>query len=86
MRRLSTTPGVQVYTAIAGPFAVSGLWVQALVSGLLLLQDPASTATNGSRAAQSIKDSSGALQIDHVVLDPAYTATNGSTAVSGHRS
>jgi hypothetical protein len=34
-RSLSTTPGVQVYAATSGPFAVSGLWVQALVSGLL---------------------------------------------------
>jgi hypothetical protein len=50
------------------------------------LQDPASTATNGSRAAQSIKDSSGGLPRDHVLLDPAYTSTNGSIAVSGHRS
>jgi hypothetical protein len=30
------------------------------------LQDPASTATNGSRAAQSIEDSSGGLH-DHVL-------------------
>jgi hypothetical protein len=51
-----------------------------------LLQDPASTATNGSRAAQSVKDSSGGLSRDHVLLDPAYTATNRSTAVSGHES
>jgi hypothetical protein len=49
-----------------------------------LLQDPVSTATYGSRAAQSIKDSSSSLSRDHVLLDPAYTATNGSTAVSGH--
>jgi hypothetical protein len=80
---VSTTPGVQVYTATPGPFVASGLRVQALVSGLLLLQDLASTVTNGSRAAQSIKDSSGGLQRDHALLDPAYTATNGSTTVSG---
>jgi hypothetical protein len=86
MRSLSTTPGVQVCTATPGLFAVSGLRVQALVSRLPLLQDPASTTTNGSRAAQSITDSSGGLQRDHVLSDPAYTATNGSTAVSGHRS
>jgi hypothetical protein len=53
--------------ATPGLSAVSGLQVQALVSGLPLLQDPASTATNGSRAAQSIKDSSGGLQRDHVL-------------------
>jgi hypothetical protein len=60
-RSLSTTPGVQVYMATLGPFAVRNLQVQALVSRLLLLQDPASTATNGSWAAQSIKDSSSGL-------------------------
>jgi hypothetical protein len=49
-----------------------------------LLQDPASTATNGSRAIQSIKDSSSGLSRDHVLLDPAYTTTNGSIAVSDH--
>jgi hypothetical protein len=49
-----------------------------------LLQDPALTATNGSRAAQGVKDSSSGLSRDHVLLDQAYTATNGSTAVSGH--
>jgi hypothetical protein len=49
-----------------------------------LLQDLASTTTNGSRAVQSIKDSSSGLSRDHVLLDPAYTATNGSTAVCGH--
>jgi hypothetical protein len=40
-------------------------------------------ATNRSRAAQSVKDSSSGLSKDHVLLDPAYTATNGSTVVSG---
>jgi hypothetical protein len=69
-----------------GFFAISGLRVQELVSGLPPLHDPASTATNGSRAAQIIKDYSGGLQRDHVLLDPSYTATNGSTAVSGHGS
>jgi hypothetical protein len=49
-----------------------------------LLQDPALTATNESRAAQGVKDSSSGLSRDHVLLDPVYTATNGSTAVSGH--
>jgi hypothetical protein len=34
-RSLSTTLRVQVYTTTSGPFAVSGLQVQALVSGLL---------------------------------------------------
>jgi hypothetical protein len=32
---LSTTLGAHVYMTTPGPFAVSGLWVQALVSGLL---------------------------------------------------
>jgi hypothetical protein len=32
---LSTILGAQVYTTTPGPFAVSGLRVQALVSGLL---------------------------------------------------
>jgi hypothetical protein len=85
-RSLSTTQVVQVYTATPMPFAVSGLRVQALVSGLPLLHDPASTATNRSQAAQSINDSSGGLQRDHVLSDPAYTATNGSIVVSGHGS
>jgi hypothetical protein len=51
-----------------------------------LLQDPASTATNRSRAIQSIKDSNNGLPRDHVLLDPVYAATNGSIAVSGHGS
>jgi hypothetical protein len=35
MRSLSTTLGAQVYATTPEPFAVSGLRVQALVSGLL---------------------------------------------------
>jgi hypothetical protein len=35
MHSLSTTLGAQVYTTTPGPFAVSGLRVHALVSGLL---------------------------------------------------
>jgi hypothetical protein len=50
-----------------------------------LLQDPVSTANNGSLAVQSIKDSNIGLHRGHVLLDPAYTATNGSTAVGGLR-
>jgi hypothetical protein len=49
-----------------------------------LFRDPALTATNGSRAADGVKDSSSGLSRDHVLLDPVYTATNRSTAVSGH--
>jgi hypothetical protein len=37
------------------PFAASSLRVQALVSGLLYSKHPALTATNGSRAAPSIR-------------------------------
>jgi hypothetical protein len=49
-----------------------------------LLREPALTATNGTRAAYSVKDSSGDLSREHVLQDPVYTATNGSTAVSGY--
>jgi hypothetical protein len=50
-----------------------------------LLQDPLSTATNGSRAVQSIKGSSSGLQRNHVLQYPAYTTTNGSTTIGDLR-
>jgi hypothetical protein len=50
----TTTPGAPVYTTTQDPFAVSGLRVHALVSGLLhSMIQPA--ATNGSWAAMSDK-------------------------------
>jgi hypothetical protein len=84
MHSFSTTPGAQVYTTTPGPFAISGLQVQAQVSGLLYSEIQRLTATNGSRAALGVKDSSSGLSRDNVPLDPLYMATNGSTAISGH--
>jgi hypothetical protein len=83
-RSLPTTLRALVYTTTPGPFAVSGLRGQATSLRTILLQDPALAATNGSQAAQGVKDSRSGLSRDHVLLHPAYTATNGSTAVSGH--
>jgi hypothetical protein len=65
------------------PFAVSGLRVQAPVSGLLLSRIQSMRLLTDPGLRRAIKDSSSDLLRDHVLLDPAYTATNGSTAVSG---
>jgi hypothetical protein len=80
---LSTTLGAQVYTSTLGTFCCKRPLGPCTSLRTTLLQDPALTATNGSRAAQGVKDSSSSLSRDHVLLDPAYTATNGSIAVSG---
>jgi hypothetical protein len=58
-------------------------WVDRLL-GLVKNLGHHITATNGSWAAQGVKDPSSSLSRDHVLLDPAYTVTNGSLAVSGH--
>jgi hypothetical protein len=84
MHSLSTTLGAEVYMTTPESFAVSGLRIQALVSGLLHSKIQRLTATNGTRAAQSVKDSSSSLLRDHVLLDPVYTTTNRSTDVRGH--
>jgi hypothetical protein len=84
MHSLSTTLGAQVYTTTPGPFRCKQPPGPGTSLRTTLLQDPALTATNGSRAAQGVKDSSSGLSRDHVLLDPVYTATNGSTGVSGH--
>jgi hypothetical protein len=66
------------------PFAVSGLRVQALVSGLLYFKIQRSWLLTDLGLLRATKDCSSDLLKDHVLLDPTYTATNGSTAVSGH--
>jgi hypothetical protein len=66
------------------PFTVSGLRVQALVSGLLYSKIQRSRLLTDLALLRATKDSSSGLLKDHVPLDPAYTATNGSTTVSGY--
>jgi hypothetical protein len=66
------------------PFAVSGLRVQAPVSGLPYSKIQHSRLLTDLGLLRATKDSSSGLLRDHVLLDPAYTATNGSTTVSGN--
>jgi hypothetical protein len=79
----TTTPGAPVYTTTHDPFAVSGLRVQAPVSGLLYSTTQPARLLTGPRLQRATKDSSSGLLRDQVLLDPAHAATNGSTAVSG---
>jgi hypothetical protein len=79
-----TTLGAQVYTTTPRPLCRKRPPGPGTSLRTTLLQDPLLTATKGSWAAQSEKESSSGLLKDHVLLDPAYTATNGSTAVSGY--
>jgi hypothetical protein len=65
-------------------FTVSGLWVQAPVSGLLHSKIQRLRLLTDLGLLRASKDSSSGLSRDHVLLDPAYTATNGSTAVRGY--
>jgi hypothetical protein len=78
------TGGSSLYDYSKTPFAVSGLQVQALVSGLLHSRIQPTRLLTDLGLRRAAKDSSSVLLRDHVLLDPAYTATNGSTAVSGH--
>jgi hypothetical protein len=75
--------GLQSIRLLKDPFAVSGLRVQALVSGLLHSKIQSMRLLMDLGLRRVTKDSSSGLLRDHVLLDPAYTATNGSTAVSG---
>jgi hypothetical protein len=80
----TTTPRFKSTRLHQDPSAVSGLRVQAPVSGQLPSRiQPARLPTDpGLRRAT--KDSSSGLLRDHVPQDPAYTATYRSTAVSGY--
>jgi hypothetical protein len=85
LRLVSRLPwGLKSVRLLQDPFAVSGLWVQALVSGLLYSKIQHSRLLTDLRLLRASKNSSSGLSRDHVLLDPAYTATNGSTAVSGY--
>jgi hypothetical protein len=75
--------GLQSLRLLKDPFVVSGLRVQALVSGLLHSKIQPMRLLTDLGLRRAIKDSSSGLLRDHVLLDPAYTATNGSTVVSG---
>jgi hypothetical protein len=65
-------------------FTVSGLWVQAPVSGLLLSRIRSMRLPTDPGLRRATKDSSSGLLRDHVLLDPAYTDTYGSTVVRGY--
>jgi hypothetical protein len=78
-----TTLGAPVYTTTQDPFALSGLRVQAPVSGLLHSRIQPTRLLTDLGLRRVTKDSSSGLLKDHVLLDPAYMATNGSTTVSG---
>jgi hypothetical protein len=85
LRLVSRLPwGLKSARLLQDPFAVSGLLVQALVSGLLYSKIQRSWLRTDLGLLRATKDSSSGLLRDHVLLDPAYTATNGSTAVSGY--
>jgi hypothetical protein len=85
LRLVSRLPwGLKSARLLQDPFAVSGLLVQALVSGLLYSKIQRSWLRTDFGLLRATKDSSSGLLRDHVLLDPAYTATNGSTAVSGY--
>jgi hypothetical protein len=59
------------------PFAVSGLRVQALVSGLLYSKIQHSRLLTDLGLLRATKDSNNGLLRDHVLLDPACTAVSG---------
>jgi hypothetical protein len=75
--------GFSLYDYSKTPSAVSGLRVQAPVSGLLHSMIQPMRLLTGLGLRRATKDSSSGLLRDHVLLNPAYMATNGSTAVSG---
>jgi hypothetical protein len=76
--------GLKFARLLQDPFAVSGPWVQALVSGLLYSKIQRSQLLKDLGLLKATKDSSSGLLKDHVLLDSAYTATNGSTAIRGY--
>jgi hypothetical protein len=87
LRLVSRLPwGLKSARLLQDPFAVSGLRVQALVSGLLYSKVQRSRLLMDLGLLRALKDSNSGLLRDHVLLDPAYTATNRSTAVSGYAS
>jgi hypothetical protein len=75
--------GLKSTRLLRNPFAVSGLRVQALVSGLLYSKIQPTRLLTDLGLPRATKDSSSGLLRDQVLLDPAHVATNGSTAVSG---
>jgi hypothetical protein len=75
--------GLKSTRLLIDPFAVSGLRVQAPVSGLPYSKIQPTRLLTDLRLLRATKDSSSGLLRDHVPLDPAYMSTNGSTAVSG---
>jgi hypothetical protein len=85
LRLVSRLPwGLKSARLLQDPFAVSGLRVQAPVSGLLYSKIQRSRLLTDLGLLRATKDSSNGLLRDHVPLDPAYMATNGSTDVSGY--
>jgi hypothetical protein len=76
--------GLKSTRLLQNPFAVSGLRVQALVSGLLYPKIQRQRLLTHPGPLRETKDSSSGLLRDHVLLDPAYTAINRSTAISGY--
>jgi hypothetical protein len=85
LRLVSRLPwGLKSARLLQDPFAVSGLRVQALVSGLFYSKIQREQLLTDLGLLRAKKDSSSGILRDHVLLDPAYTATNGSTAVSGY--
>jgi hypothetical protein len=85
LRLVSRLPwGLMSARLLQDTFAVSGLQVQALVSGLLYSKIQRSRLLTDLGLLRATNDSSSGLLRDHVLLDPAYTATNGTTAVSGY--
>jgi hypothetical protein len=85
LRLVSQLPwGLKSARLLQDPFAVIGLWVQALVSGLLYSKIQRSRLLTDLGLLRVTKDSSSVLLKDHVLLDPAYTATNRSAVVCGY--
>jgi hypothetical protein len=85
LRLVSRLPwGLKSTRLLQDPFAVSGLRVQAIVSGLLYSKIQCSRLLTDLGLLRATKGFSSGLLRDHVLLDPAYAATNGSTAVSGY--
>jgi hypothetical protein len=85
LRLVSRLPwGLKSARLLQDPFAVSGLRVQALVSGLLYSKIQRSRLLTDLGLLKASKDSNSGLLRDHVLLDLVYTATNGSTVVGGY--
>jgi hypothetical protein len=65
-------------------FTVSGLRVQALVSGLLYSKIQYQRLLTDLGLFRASRTLAAVYKRYHVLLDPAYTATNGSTVISIH--